>query len=44
MAATNLPAAWSPLQTNAADVNGVLNFADLQVTNFDQRFYCVQAQ
>ncbi len=45
LAATNLsPAAWLPVLTNSADTNGIFSFTDLQVTNYDRRFYRVQAQ
>jgi hypothetical protein len=44
-ASSNLTAsAWAPVLTNLADTNGVFNFADLQASNFAQRFYRVQAQ
>ncbi len=44
VAATNLPGVWMPLLTNTADGNGVVDFTDLQVTNYPQRFYRVQSQ
>jgi uncharacterized repeat protein (TIGR02543 family) len=44
VATTNLPPVWVPLLTNTADGNGVFSFTDLQVTNYPQRFYRVQAQ
>jgi hypothetical protein len=42
-AATNLvpPVAWVSVATNAADLNGIFNFTDTQVINFNQRFYRV---
>ena len=41
--ASNLapPVAWLPLRTNTAGTNGIFNFTDTQVTNFNQRFYRV---
>jgi hypothetical protein len=41
--ATNLasPVAWISISTNTADMNGIFNFTDTQVTNFNQRFYRV---
>ncbi len=45
LTATNLPPlAWTPVLTNMAGSNGVFSFTDLQVTNYPQRFYCVQPQ
>lgn len=46
LGASNLapPVAWLPLQTNTAGTNGLLNFTDLQATNFSERFYELLAQ
>ena len=44
LATTNLPAVWLPVLTNPADANGIFTFTDLQVTNFNRRFYRVQMQ
>ncbi len=41
---TNLSSPWMPLLTNTTDGNGVVDFTDLQVTNYPQRFYRVQSQ
>jgi hypothetical protein len=40
-AATNIvsPISWVPLATNTLDTNGLWQFTDLEVTNFQQRFY-----
>jgi hypothetical protein len=37
-----LPIVWTPLATNMADVNGAFGFADLQATNYQQRFYRIR--
>ena len=41
--ATNLapPVGWIAIATNTAGTNGIFNFTDTQVTNFNQRFYRV---
>ena len=40
LTATNLPAAtWIPLLTNRADASGVIQFTDLEATNYSRRFY-----
>ncbi len=44
LSATSLSSPWVPVLTNLADDNGVFNFTDLQVTNYPQRFYRIQAQ
>ena len=42
LATTNLaPAVWSSVATNPADGNGVFQFADVQATNYNRRFYRV---
>src|SRR6185369_6138986 len=40
-AATNLapPVIWQTLSTNAAGTNGLWSFADLEATNYAQRYY-----
>jgi len=40
---TNLapPVAWASVLTNIAGTNGIFNFTDTQITNFNQRFYRV---
>jgi len=43
-AATNLtPAVWTPLATNLAGTNGIVQFTDPQATNFASRFYRLAA-
>jgi cellulose 1,4-beta-cellobiosidase len=41
LTASNLtpPLVWAPIATNTADANGAFSFADLQATNYQQRFY-----
>jgi autotransporter-associated beta strand protein len=40
LTASNLPPpAWLPVLTNAADINGLFSFTDLQVSTHAQRFY-----
>jgi cellulose 1,4-beta-cellobiosidase len=38
-----LPIVWTPIATNTADTQGAFSFADLQSTNYQQRFYRIWA-
>jgi hypothetical protein len=44
LTASNLaaPMGWTPIATNTADSNGAFSFADLEATNYQQRFYRIR--
>jgi hypothetical protein len=43
LASTNLaPANWTPIATNTANTNGIIQFTDSQATNYLERFYRLQ--